>query len=58
MALQRGPCQRDDREHPVHGDPVVAAAGLLLSIAIGVLGGLPPALRAARLGVVQAIRHA
>ncbi len=37
--------------------PAVAAAGLLLSIAVGVLGGLPPALRAARLRVVQAIKH-
>ncbi len=37
--------------------PTVAAAGLLLSIAVGILGGLPPALRAARLHVVQAIKH-
>jgi putative ABC transport system permease protein len=37
--------------------PAVAAAGLLLAITVGDLGGLPPALRAARLGVVQAIKH-
>lgn len=37
--------------------PAVAAAGFLLSIAVGILGGLPPALRAARLRVVQAIKH-
>jgi transposase-like protein len=34
-----------------------AAAGLLLSIAVGVLGGLPPAVRAARLDAIQATRH-
>jgi len=37
--------------------PGVAAAGLLLSITVGILGGLPPALRAARLRVVHAIKH-
>lgn len=37
--------------------PAVEAAGLLLSIAVGILGGLPPALRAARLGVAQAIKQ-
>ena len=37
--------------------PAVAAAGLLLSITVGILGGLPPALRAARLRVVQAIKY-
>ncbi len=38
--------------------PAVASAGLLLSIVVGVLGGLPPALRAARLGVVAALKQA
>jgi putative ABC transport system permease protein len=37
--------------------PSVAVAGILLSIGVGAFGGLPPALRAARLGVVAAIRH-
>lgn len=38
--------------------PAVAGAGLLLSVAVGVLGGLPPALRAARLRAVEAIKQA
>lgn len=37
--------------------PAVAGVGLLLSVVVGVIGGLPPALRAARLGVVEAIRN-
>lgn len=38
--------------------PTVAAAGLLLSMMVGILGGLPPAIRAARLRVVQAMKQA
>lgn len=38
--------------------PSVAVTGITLSVMIGLLGGLPPALRAARLRVVEAIRHA
>ncbi|MFA5262956.1 MAG: ABC transporter permease [Opitutaceae bacterium] len=38
--------------------PSVAAAGLALSIAVGLLGGLLPAFRASRLKVVEAIKHA
>jgi putative ABC transport system permease protein len=38
--------------------PSIAVAGILLSIGVGLLGGLPPALRAARLRVVEAIKHA
>ncbi len=37
--------------------PVVAAAGIGLSVVVGLLGGLPPALRAARLGVVEALKQ-
>jgi putative ABC transport system permease protein len=37
--------------------PFVAAAGIALSVAVGLLGGLPPALRAAQLNVVDAIKH-
>jgi putative ABC transport system permease protein len=37
--------------------PMVAVAGLALSVVVGFLGGLPPALRAARLQVIDAIRH-
>jgi putative ABC transport system permease protein len=38
--------------------PWIAVSGILLSIGVGFLGGLPPALRAARLRVVEAIKHA
>jgi putative ABC transport system permease protein len=37
--------------------PSVAATGIALSVAVGLLGGLPPALRAARLKVVEALKH-
>ena len=37
--------------------PSIAVAGILLAIGVGLLGGLPPALRAARLRVVEAIKH-
>jgi putative ABC transport system permease protein len=37
--------------------PGVALAALGLSIAVGLLGGLPPALRAARLSVLQALKQ-
>lgn len=36
--------------------PAVAVTSLLLSIAVGLLGGLPPALRAARLQVIEAMK--
>jgi putative ABC transport system permease protein len=38
--------------------PSVAVTGIALSIAVGLLGGLPPAIQAARLKVVEAIKHA
>jgi len=37
--------------------PSIAVAGVLLAIGVGLLGGLPPALHAARLRVVEAIKH-
>lgn len=38
--------------------PSLAATGFLIAIAVGLLGGLPPAIRAARLRVVEAMKHA
>jgi putative ABC transport system permease protein len=36
--------------------PALMGAGLLFALAMGVLGGLPPAVRAARLTVATALR--
>ena len=37
--------------------PKVAATGFVLAVAIGLLGGLAPALRASRLQIVNAIKQ-
>jgi ABC-type antimicrobial peptide transport system permease subunit len=40
-----------------HFGPRVLLQGILLATAMGVLGGLAPAVRAVRLGIVQALRE-
>ncbi len=37
--------------------PAIVASGLVFSLVMGIVGGLPPAVRAARLPIVVALRE-